>query len=111
MKTLRVEMPEVRDCSAKSCAYNTSGACHAKAITVGNSATPGCATFFEVNAHVGNVQLQAGVGACKVVGCRFNKDFECTAESISVGVAGNGVRCMTFQPAQQSPGTGQNATA
>ncbi len=108
MKTLQVEMPEVRDCSATSCAYNTNKACHARAITVGASATPGCATFFEMTApsHVSNVQRQAGVGACKVSGCQFNKDLECMADGIQVGVSPQGVHCLTYRPAQQAPAAG-----
>jgi hypothetical protein len=48
-------------------------------------------------AHARNLQIMAGVGACKVTNCQFNQDFECTAESIRVGFASEQVRCLTFR--------------
>jgi hypothetical protein len=77
--------------------YNADGACHAKAITVGNTINPDCDTYLVSAAHAGNVRIVAGVGACKVTGCQFNQDFECTAESIKVGFASDQIRCLTFQ--------------
>lgn len=109
MRTLHVEMPEVQGCTATNCAYNTNRACHAKAITVGASTTPGCATFLPQSGHVSDVQRQAGVGACKVSDCQFNRDLECTAESIQVGVSATGVHCLTYRPAQGKSVPGQTS--
>jgi hypothetical protein len=95
MKKL-VVMPEVSSCSAADCVYNAAGACHAKAITVG-SLNPDCDTYMASATHARNIQVVAGVGACKVTTCQLNQDFECTAESIRVGFASNQVRCLTFQ--------------
>jgi hypothetical protein len=99
MKRLVIEMPEVLRCAASQCLYNTNGACHAKAITVGNALSPDCDTFLDSKVHARNIQLHAGVGACKVSGCRYNQDFECTAgNGIEVGFASSQVRCLTFEP-------------
>lgn len=100
MKSLCIEMSEVRDCAATSCAYNTGGTCHAKAITVGDSIIPQCDTFFVASVHVSASQAKGGVGACKVSGCRFNLGLECTADSIVVGPSGKGTLCLTYQPAR-----------
>jgi len=55
----------------------------------------------------------AGVGACKTSACRYNDDYECTADRISVGHTGQGASCLTYQqrllpdapdrPAQRQP--------
>jgi hypothetical protein len=97
MKKLVIEMPEVSSCSAADCIYNAKGACHAKAITVGNSINPDCDTYMPSEAHARNLQIMAGVGACKVTNCQFNQDFECTADGIRVGFASDQVRCLTFR--------------
>lgn len=99
MKKLPVQMTEVQSCSVTSCAYNANSACHAKAITIGDERTPECDTFFASITHARDVGVTAGVGACKVAGCQFNKDFECTAGNIRVGTSGNCVCCLTYQPA------------
>ena len=97
MKAVTIEMPQVLKCAAAKCAYNTSGACHAKAITIGDQINPDCDTFFSANAHTKNEHILAGVGACKVGACKFNKDYECTADSIRVGFSGENVQCLTYQ--------------
>ncbi len=92
------EMPKVKACSVKQCAYNTNQSCHAKAITVGDSRNPDCDTFFLSKAHTKHITGNAGVGACKVSHCRYNEDFECTANGIDVGVKANHVKCLTYAP-------------
>lgn len=94
---LTVDMPGVGSCSATTCAYNTNKRCHARAITVGDAVNPACDTFFAAGTHHTHDKVRiAGVGACKVRECRFNDDFECTAEKISVEMSGSHVRCQTF---------------
>jgi hypothetical protein len=96
MNQIVVEMPPVRSCSARQCAYNVNQSCHAKAITVGDVTNPECDTFLQSGSHNKEANRVAGVGACKVTGCRFNADFECTAESIQVGVKDNKINCLTY---------------
>jgi hypothetical protein len=61
MKPITVEMPQVLKCAAAQCAYNTSGACHAKAITIGDTVNPDCDTFFSASKHARNEQIVVGV--------------------------------------------------
>lgn len=92
-----MKMPEVMECSVESCAYNAKMACHAMAITVGEPAgDPSCDTFFEASRHGGVADIKAGVGACKLDDCKFNKDFECSAPNISVGMKEGQADCLTF---------------
>lgn len=90
-----IEMPEVSDCSVRGCAYNASGRCHARAITVGDGVHPGCDTLLR-NGHHTKAQPTAGVGACKVEACRHNLDLECTASAIRVEREAGGARCATY---------------
>lgn len=96
MNKITVEMPLVAKCSVGQCAYNVNKACHAKAITVGDAANPGCDTFFRSSSHAKEAKRIAGVGACKVSECRYNRDFECTADSIHVGMTGDRINCLTY---------------
>jgi hypothetical protein len=94
---ITLEMPNVDACDVTECVYNTSKACHARAITVGDSVDPCCDTFTKSSMHVKSTTQMAGVGACKVTGCVHNADFECGAPSIRVGyVAANHVDCLTY---------------
>jgi hypothetical protein len=92
-----LDMPMIEGCDVLACTYNLNAACHAKAITIGDDATPGCDTYMHASEHVHNASLRAGVGACKVSSCQHNSDFECGAEGIHVGARGSGVFCMTFR--------------
>lgn len=98
MKEITIEMPLVSACSVELCGYNLNHQCHAKAITVGDSANPGCDTFFKADKHSKETKRVAGVGACKVSECKFNEDFECAANNISVGFARHKINCLTFTP-------------
>lgn len=95
MKKITLEMPIVTKCMASECVYNANSNCHARAITVGDSIHPGCDTFMAGSRHTKAKQI-AGIGACKTVGCKFNNDLECMAESIQVGMIKNKANCMTF---------------
>lgn len=94
---LELDMPAVAECSVSECAYNDAMACHAKAITVGDGAFPGCDTFFTTprNVHLPD-DLTPGVGACKVEACRHNVDLECGAHSVAVGIRDDEVCCLTY---------------
>ncbi len=103
MKTISISMPMVQNCSVSECAYNAGNGCHAKAITIGDNSNPACDTYFcastpSAGEHTGNPGPAAGVGACKVDGCRHNKDYECMAEAISVGHRVDHVNCLTYAP-------------
>jgi hypothetical protein len=100
MKQVSIEMPVVSQCSISQCAYNTDNCCHARAITVGDGAHPGCDTYLCLSdataPHSNAKKRMAGVGACKVTACRYNEDYECMAEEIHVGQTGTDVNCLTF---------------
>lgn len=95
---ITVEMPMIKNCDVSECVYNVKSACHAKAITVGDGVHPGCDTFMKASGHVKNSGIKAGVGACKVTGCNYNSDFECSAEGITVSQQAGMVHCMTYMP-------------
>lgn len=92
-----LEMAPVTACEATRCAYNVEGACHAKAITVGDGVHAGCDTFIPSERHTADDVAQAGVGACKVAICRHNVELECGARAIAVGADENGAQCLTFE--------------
>jgi hypothetical protein len=101
MKQLSIEMPVVAECSVTECAYNLDNCCHARAITVGDGVHPGCDTYLSMSnspsSHSKAKQRIAGVGACKVVSCQYNEDYECMAEDIKVGHASPDVNCLTYR--------------
>jgi len=92
-----MKMPQVQQCSVDNCAYNQKHACHAMAITVGEPAgDPACDTFFEAARHGGVKDMTAGVGACKTSDCKFNQDYECTANNVMIGMQHNQPDCLTY---------------
>jgi hypothetical protein len=96
---MTIDMPFVAECMVKDCAYNLESKCHARAITIGDGVNPGCDTsLLGATGHMHERQHIAGVGACKISGCSFNNDLECTAESISVNKVKGDIRCMTYAP-------------
>ncbi|UJR85689.1 DUF1540 domain-containing protein [Sandaracinus amylolyticus] len=94
-----IEMPDVSACSVDRCAYNVRGACHAKAITVGDGVHPGCDTFTLSQRHTDGEVEAAGVGACKVAICKYNRELECEARSIEVDFDEDeaAATCTTFE--------------
>jgi hypothetical protein len=96
MGNVTIEIPMVSECAIKHCGYNVNNSCHAKAITIGDGINPGCDTFFDSGKHSRETKRRAGVGACKVTACKCNEDFECTAESITVGLNKEEINCLTF---------------
>jgi hypothetical protein len=93
-----VEMPIIESCVIAECAYNNSGSCNARAITVGDGAVPHCDTYFAAIGHVSHQDESGGVGACKVSRCRHNRELECTAELIRIGRPHTRAECLTFAP-------------
>jgi hypothetical protein len=94
-----IEMPDVSACGVVRCAYNQSGTCHARAITVGDGVHPGCDTYTLSERHARSDAPIAGVGACKVAICRHNHELECEARSIEVEVDEDVATCVTFEMA------------
>ena len=90
-----LEMPQVHDCSATSCAYNHDG-CHAFAISMNSDAE--CATFLSLN-DKGGLDVVAQVGACQRGDCRHNESLECKAPFVSVGSASKGADCLSYAAA------------
>lgn len=94
-----MEMPAINECQVSNCAYNTSGACHALAITVGNSTHPVCETFDSRKGTGGDPSTTGQVGACHMSECRHNVQLECQAPGIAVGYVSNQADCLTYAPA------------
>lgn len=95
---MATKMPQVKDCTISDCAYNSKKTCHAMAITIGDKPDdPVCDTYFHSEVHGGISNLTAGVGACKTSGCSYNRDFECAAPAIHVGLKGAHPDCLTFE--------------
>lgn len=95
---MAMKMPKVMECEVENCAYNANKGCHALAITVGDpEGEPSCDTFFTAEKPGGVKDMTAGVGACKLGECKFNKDFECSADSITVGWQRGQADCMTYE--------------
>jgi hypothetical protein len=96
-----MEMSNVAKCEVVDCSYNVAGDCHAYAITVGGDTDhPQCDTFVQAPRKGGDPSITAGVGACKVIGCRFNDSLECSAANIDVVYKGSEPDCGTFQRRQ-----------
>lgn len=93
---ITMDTAEVAECTATACAYNIDCDCHARAITVGNSAHPLCDTFMATGSHCREASAPAGVGACKLSKCSNNLDYECQAERIRLASHEGHVHCMTF---------------
>ena len=60
---------------------------------------PHCDTFCPSSARGGEPSITAGVGACKVIGCKYNDHLECHASGIVVGRRNREVDCLTYSPA------------
>lgn len=100
---LQIEMPIVAGCAAKECAYNHQLQCSARAVTIGGGSHPACDTYIARHKdwarHSVPESLAAGVGACKVYGCRHNQNLECTVQSIHVNEHAAHADCATYEAA------------
>ncbi|HKL22606.1 MAG TPA: DUF1540 domain-containing protein [Tichowtungia sp.] len=95
---MAMKMPKVTACTVEKCSYNKDQSCRALAITIGDpGGEPACDTYFPALQQGGVMDATAGVGACKAADCKFNQDFECAAESISVGLQRNDPDCLTYK--------------
>ncbi len=56
-----------------------------------------CDLYFHSSTHDGVQDMTARVGACKTADCSCHKDFECTADSIHVGMKAEEPDCLTFR--------------
>lgn len=92
---MTMKMPMILDCNMMDCAYNNGNACHAMAITIGDS-SPVCDTYLERSQKGGVMDMVGSVGACKVDRCKFNKMLECTADGVHVGIHADHAECDTF---------------
>ena len=93
---MTIDFPLVNECTISDCAFNVKDKCHAKAITIGDGVHPGCDTsYLHPPMHAKDTSIIAGVGACKVTGCSYNNDLECSAESIRVGMSDGNINCLT----------------
>jgi hypothetical protein len=92
-----MEMATVIKCSVHDCVYNMDNQCHTMAITIGDGNSPRCDTFWHSTMKGGNASNMAGVGACKVSVCKYNKKFECAARGITVNYRDQEPDCTTFE--------------
>lgn len=92
-----MDMPQVARCQVRECSYNQSGACHALAITIGDTNHPKCDTFCVSSQKGGDPSATARVGACKTTICLYNEMMECQAPAITVDVKGDEPDCVTFR--------------
>ncbi|MBA8792463.1 hypothetical protein FHX74_000057 [Friedmanniella endophytica] len=90
-----IDLPQVTDCTATSCAYNHDG-CHAFAVTIDTTAN--CGTFLSLN-EKGGLNVVAQVGACQRTDCTHNQALECRAPSITVGAGQSTAGCLSYQAA------------
>lgn len=97
MKDTKELMPSITECEVWNCTFNNEHKCHALAINVGGEEKcPQCDTFLQLNSKSGVQDMIAGVGACKVQNCRYNKMLECIANGIKVKMHLNHPDCATF---------------
>jgi hypothetical protein len=93
-------MSKIQSCDVKDCAYNKHNACHTPAITVGGpgDACAECDTYFNAAQPGGVLDLNGGVGACKMSNCEYNDSLECNAQTIQVVKHDMHAECKTFEP-------------
>ena len=89
-------LPQVSECSVRSCSYNADAACHAGAITIGGDHAH-CGTFVEISFRAG-LDRTGQVGACHRSECVHNAQLECTATSVRVGAGADVADCLTYSP-------------
>jgi len=70
MVKICIECQLFRNVLLLECAYNHDKVCQARAITVGDGINPGCDTFLEGSQHAMPNMDSAGIGACKITGCK-----------------------------------------
>jgi hypothetical protein len=93
--TTAPSLPQVSECSVRSCSYNADAACHAGAITIAGDHAH-CGTFVEISFRAG-LDRAGLVGACHRSECRHNEKLECTAASVRVGAGADVADCLTYE--------------
>lgn len=95
-----MDMPDVQSCDVLECAYNKQRECHAIAITIGDSSTPHCDTFWAKggSSEAGDPFQKGHVGACHTSQCEYNTRLECKAPAIRVGYQNESPNCLTYEP-------------
>jgi len=94
---MTMKMPKVKSCDAADCVYNTKNKCHAIAITIGGWSVAACDTWMIAPKKGGAPNTTAGVGACKIETCQFNKSLQCIAKCIRVKRYTLDAECITFK--------------
>jgi len=96
---MKEQMPSVGQCQEKGCGFNRGSKCHAFAITVGgpDDLRPNCDTFFATRSQCGKEDVLAGVGACKVLACKFNEHLLCLAPHVDVQVYNGQAECASYK--------------
>src|SRR5690348_15093504 len=97
-------MVKITSCEVTDCSYNKHNACHTLAITVGGPSDPcpSCDTYVHSSQKGGVMDVQGGIGACKVEICSYNTALECSAPSVTVGKHQSHPDCLTFKPRSSS---------
>jgi hypothetical protein len=98
-----MEMPKIKKCDAKECAYNKEQTCHAMAVTIGDKQShPRCDTFIAMTQKAGDSSTTGCIGACRASQCQHNESLECRASSIEVGAhKAHDWDCKTFSKKEQ----------
>lgn len=93
------QMPPIVQYEEKECGFHRTSKCNAFAITVGGpeDLRPNCDTFFQTKTQCGKVNIFAGVGACKVLTCRFNELLMCLAPDVKIQVYNGQAECATYR--------------
>ncbi len=102
---IALEMPDVAEC-----AYNVDKHCHARAITIGDGDNPGCDTFLTASHHTRNANRVAGVGACKVVNCRYTSVITSAWDSSRVASTASRITPDSAAMPKRHPTTGFSST-
>jgi hypothetical protein len=98
-----MDMPQIKMCEARDCAYNRGQQCHALAITIGDKRHPMCDTFTKSPEKAGDGDNTGRVGACRTSACQYNQDLLCSAQAIDVGAhKAKDWDCKTFEKRSKS---------
>jgi Domain of Unknown Function (DUF1540) len=99
----------VSGCAISECVHNDAEQCRTPTLSVGDGFRPQCLNY---RRKVGvfpalqvSHQIRAVVGACSVVPCAHNEDFECRADRIKIGEIGGHGSCVSFVERRSGPRT------
>ena len=90
-------MTKIISCNVKVCSYNMNNQCHTYGITIGEE-KPICDTFINNDVKGGMDEITGGIGACKVISCKFNNNFECEHhEGIKIKMNESYADCISYR--------------